>query len=102
MSLLEYFFEKIIQSQQTEGRRKSPKYVECGVSIFLFYRNYPSWLFVESGTNSSSDHVGLDHDRECQGDEIVVVECTTTTTTTDQPDQGDSDSEDEGWYSLSR
>ena len=74
------------------------------MSIFLFCRNYPSWLFVESGTNSSSDHVGLDHDRECQGDEIVVVECTTTTatTTTDQPDQGDSDSEDEGWYSLSR
>ena len=101
MSLLEYFFEKIIQSQGTGGRRKSPKYVECGVSIFLFYRNYPSWLFVESGTNSSSDDVGMDHDRECQDDEIVVVECTTTSTP-GQADQGDSDSEDEGWYSLSR
>ena len=81
------------------------------MSIFLFYRNYPSWLFVESqsGTNSSSDDVGLDHDRECQDDEIVVVECTTTTTDsppasppTNQPDPGDEDSEDEGWYSLSR
>ena len=53
---------------------------------------------MESGTNSSSDDVGLDDDRECQGEEIVVVECTTAT----QEDQGDSDSEDEGWYSLSR
>ena len=70
----------------------------CGVSIFLFCRNYPSWLFVESGTNSSSDDVGLDDDRECQGEEIVVVECTTAA----PEDQGDSDSEDEGWYSLSR
>ena len=62
----------------------------------------------QSGTNSSSDDVGLDHDRECQDDEIVVVECTTSTTTTPsspstpQPDPGDEDSEDEGWYSLSR
>ena len=86
------------------------------MSIFLFCRNYPSWLFVESqsGTNSSSDDVGLDHDRECQDDEIVVVECTTTTASTNsttsppntppstQPDPGDEDSEDEGWYSLSR
>ena len=80
------------------------------MSIFLFCRNYPSWLFVESqsGTNSSSDDVGLDHDRECQDDEIVVVECTTSTTSppttppANQPDPGDEDSEDEGWYSLSR
>ena len=82
------------------------------MAIFLFCRNYPSWLFVESqsGTNSSSDDVGLDHDRECQDDEIVVVECTTASTTTsppttpptNQPDPGDEDSEDEGWYSLSR
>ena len=43
----------------------------------------------------------MDHDRECQDDEIVVVECTTTSTN-GQADQGDSDSEDEGWYSLSR
>ena len=72
------------------------------MSIFLFCRNYPSWLFVESGTNSSSDHVGLDHDRECQDDEIVVVECTTTTTSspsspaTPPADPEDEDSEDEG------
>ena len=71
------------------------------MSIFLFYRNYPSWLFVESqsGTNSSSDDVGLDHDRECQDDEIVVVECSPRSPV---PDPGDEDSEDEGWYSLSR
>ena len=71
------------------------------MSIFLFCRNYPSWLFVESqsGTNSSSDDVGLDHDRECQDEEIVVLECSPSSP---QPDPGDEDSEDEGWYSLSR
>ena len=53
----------------------------------------------QSGTNSSSDDVGLDHDRECQDDEIVVVECSPRSPV---PDPGDEDSEDEGWYSLSR
>ena len=77
------------------------------MSIFLFCRNYPSWLFVDSqsqsqsqsGTNSSSDDVGLEHDRDCQDDEIVVVECSPPTS---QPEGEEEDSEDEGWYSLSR
>ena len=62
----------------------------------------------QSSTNSSSDDVGLEHDRECQDDEIVVVECTASTASspisppTTQAEAGDEDSEDEGWYSLSR
>jgi len=62
--------------------------------------NYPSWLFVESAHNSSSDEADLDPDRDCGDAEIVVVECNPVRHP--DPGQDDSDSEDEGWYSLSR
>ena len=64
---------------------------------FHICRNYPSWLFVESANNSSSDEADLDPDRDA---EIVVVECNQVHHP--DPGQDDTDSEDEGWYSLSR
>lgn len=76
----------------------------CSTSqtIFIFCRNYPSWLFVETpANNTSSDHGDLDPDRD-DGGEIVVVECTPARHVPDVHEDDDSDSEDEGWYSLSR
>ena len=67
---------------------------------FLFCRNYPSWLFVESPANSSSDDVGSDPDLDCGEDEIEVTEDCTENNCVEHEDS--SDSEDEGWYSLSR
>lgn len=62
--------------------------------------NYPSWLFVESTANSSSDDVGSDPDLDCGEDEIEVTEDCTENNCVEHEDS--SDSEDEGWYSLSR
>jgi len=62
--------------------------------------NYPSWLFVESAANSSSDDVGSDPDLDCGEDEIEVTEDCTENNCVEHEDS--SDSEDEGWYSLSR
>jgi len=62
--------------------------------------NYPSWLFVESPANSSSDDVGSDPDLDCGEDEIEVTEDCTENNCVEHEDS--SDSEDEGWYSLSR
>ena len=72
------------------------KYVDTN---FLFCRNYPSWLFVESTVNSSSDDVGSDPDLDCGEDEIEVADCTENNCV---EHEDSSDSEDEGWYSLSR
>jgi len=62
--------------------------------------NYPSWLFVESPANSSSDDVGSDPDLDCGEDEIEVTEDCTENNCAEHEES--SDSEDEGWYSLSR
>ena len=89
------FHSPLSQSTKESGSRV------CSIeTIFIICRNYPSWLFVESAHNSSSDEADLDPDRDCGDAEIVVVECNPVR----HPDTGqdDSDSEDEGWYSLSR
>ena len=80
------------------------------ILLILRCRNYPSWLFVESAANSSSDDVGSsDPDLDCGGDEIELVttgvgdgeDCTENNCAVEHEDSED-DSEDEGWYSLSR
>ena len=92
----------LLHSLLSQSTKESGSQVCSIQTIFIFCRNYPSWLFVESANNSSSDEADLDPDREC-GDsaEIVVVECPVSVRHPD-PGQDDSDSEDEGWYSLSR
>ena len=79
--------------------KENLKYAEYIQTIFIFYRNYPSWLFVDSDcSNNTSTDGSDDHDRDAGAGEIVVVECTPAPA----PADDDTDSEDEGWYSLSR
>ena len=55
---------------------------------------------MESPANSSSDDVGSDPDLDCGEDEIEVTEDCTENNCAEHEES--SDSEDEGWYSLSR
>ena len=63
------FLSQTLLFQSTKESRSQV----CSIqTIFIFCRNYPSWLFVESANYSSSDEVDLDPDQDA---EIVVVEC---------------------------